>query len=158
MERSVIVYGGHITLINSVISSIPIYQLSFFKVPSKILKVIISIQRNFLWHGSCEKGGLMLQSWDSICNSKGEGGSGIKDVVLFNKALMSKWIWRCLSEEESVWKNPIQHIYGDVGRRLGAGLGYRNKAKESLRWRDILFLNERMSENLGVSSWLTWRL
>lgn len=39
-----------------------------------------------------------------------------------------------------------------------AGLEYGNKSKESLWWRDLLYLIECMSENLGVSGWLTWRL
>lgn len=35
--------GGRIVLINSVLSNLPIYFLSFFKAPNKVLKLINSI-------------------------------------------------------------------------------------------------------------------
>ncbi|XP_058760611.1 uncharacterized protein LOC131633951 [Vicia villosa] len=43
--------GGRVTLLNSVLSSIPIYTMSFFKAPVKIIKEIITIQSRFLWCG-----------------------------------------------------------------------------------------------------------
>lgn len=41
--------GGRITLLNSVLSSLPIYYLSFFLIPSKTVSEIECLQRNFLW-------------------------------------------------------------------------------------------------------------
>lgn len=38
-----------VTLLNSTLNSVPIYMISFFKAPKVVLKVIISIQANFLW-------------------------------------------------------------------------------------------------------------
>jgi len=43
--------GGRITLINSVLAALPIYLLSFFKIPKKVVHKIVSIQRKFLWGG-----------------------------------------------------------------------------------------------------------
>lgn len=43
--------AGRVVLINSVLNAIPIYTLSFYKAPKKILKEIISIQSKFLWSG-----------------------------------------------------------------------------------------------------------
>ncbi|GAU33382.1 hypothetical protein TSUD_365080 [Trifolium subterraneum] len=45
-------FGGRVVLINSVLSSIPIFYLSFLKLPSKVRKTIVRIQRNFLWGGA----------------------------------------------------------------------------------------------------------
>ncbi|CAI8608686.1 unnamed protein product [Vicia faba] len=47
-----------IMLINSVLNSIPIYYLSFFKIPKIVLKKLIRIQREFLWSGGLEKKGI----------------------------------------------------------------------------------------------------
>lgn len=47
--------GDIVTLINSVITNLPIYYLSFFKIPNKVKDEIIKIQRNFLWHNAEEK-------------------------------------------------------------------------------------------------------
>lgn len=41
--------GGRITLVQAVLSAVPIYCLSFFRLPKKILREIVSIQRKFLW-------------------------------------------------------------------------------------------------------------
>jgi exonuclease III len=43
--------GGRVTLINSVLSSLPLYFFSFFKAPVCVLKELVSIQRRFLWGG-----------------------------------------------------------------------------------------------------------
>ena len=39
---------GRIYLIKSVLSSIPLFHLSLFRLPSIVLKKIVSLQRNFL--------------------------------------------------------------------------------------------------------------
>lgn len=39
---------GRVCLINSILSSLPLFFLSFFKVPMSVGKAIIDIQRNFL--------------------------------------------------------------------------------------------------------------
>lgn len=46
--------GGRVTLINSVLSSLPLYYFAFFKAPKKILNELIKIQRMFLWGGCSE--------------------------------------------------------------------------------------------------------
>ncbi|XP_058757397.1 uncharacterized protein LOC131630651 [Vicia villosa] len=43
--------AGRVVLINAVINAIPIYYLSFFKAPSKVINEIRAIQSNFLWSG-----------------------------------------------------------------------------------------------------------
>jgi hypothetical protein len=43
--------GGRIVLLNSVLNSVPIFYLSFLKMPVKVIKKVEAIQRNFLWGG-----------------------------------------------------------------------------------------------------------
>ena len=43
--------GGRITLINSTLANIPIYQLSFFRMPKLVAKRLEKLQRDFLWGG-----------------------------------------------------------------------------------------------------------
>jgi hypothetical protein len=47
-------YGGRITLINSVLASLPLYFFSFFKAPRCILDQLVRMQHNFLWGGGVE--------------------------------------------------------------------------------------------------------
>jgi len=44
-----------VTLINVVLTSIPIYFFSFFRVPTKIVDKLESIQHKFLWDGGTEQ-------------------------------------------------------------------------------------------------------
>jgi len=41
--------GGRIVLLNSVLNSIPIYYLSYMKMPSTVWKKIVRIQRRGVW-------------------------------------------------------------------------------------------------------------
>jgi hypothetical protein len=50
-ESKLLSYGGRITLLNSVISSIPLYWSSFFKIPSKIILTIDKLRKKILWYG-----------------------------------------------------------------------------------------------------------
>lgn len=43
--------GGRIVLLNSVLNSISIFYLSFLKIPAKVWRRIVRIQREFLWGG-----------------------------------------------------------------------------------------------------------
>ncbi|KAH1261405.1 putative ribonuclease H protein [Glycine max] len=75
--------GGRITLINSVLTALPIYLLSFFKVPKKVVNKLVSIQRNFLWGGGSEAAKIAWVNWDTICLPKNKGG-----LAKFNEALL----------------------------------------------------------------------
>lgn len=41
--------GGRITLVRTILSSLSIFQLSFFKTPSSVYKEIKKVHNNFLW-------------------------------------------------------------------------------------------------------------
>lgn len=44
--------GGRITLINSVLDSIPTYFLSLFPIPEKVQRRLDQLRRDFLWEGN----------------------------------------------------------------------------------------------------------
>ena len=64
--------GGRLVLLNSVLSSIPIYFMSFYKFPGWVVKQIDKIRRNFLWKGAeysiTKKHSLI--AWGSVCLRK----------------------------------------------------------------------------------------
>jgi hypothetical protein len=128
--------GGRVILINSVLYAIPIFYLSFFKLPSCVRLEIIQIQRNFLWGGTSGDGSkIPWVKWLDVCRPKKEGGLGIKDLKVFNFSLIAKWRWRLLVEGGSQWKKVMSAKYGEVGG-LDLGLGVRSRA--SLWWKDLV--------------------
>lgn len=47
-------FVGRVTLIKFVLSTIPLYYLSIFKMPLVVGKIIRRIYREFLWGDGCE--------------------------------------------------------------------------------------------------------
>jgi len=84
-------FVGRVTLIKSVLNSIPIYFFSFFRVPNKVLDKLVRLQWRSLWSGGLEQKKIAWVKWDSVCLPKEKGGLGIRDLRKFNYALLGKW-------------------------------------------------------------------
>jgi len=107
-----ITFGGRLVLLNSVLSNLPVYCLSFYRAPKKVIAEIRSVQRNFLWGGSDTQKKIAWVKWETVCMPKSEGGLGVKDVEKFNISLLSKWRWRLLVEQDSLWFKVMRAKYG----------------------------------------------
>jgi hypothetical protein len=59
--------SGRVILINSVLAAIPVFYLSFMKMPTCFWKKIVAIQRNFLWGGSSNKSKIVWVKWSDLC-------------------------------------------------------------------------------------------
>ena len=73
-----LLFGGRLILIIYVMSSLPVYALSFFKAPSGIISSIESMFNIFFWEGSENHRKISWVSWNSICVRKEEGGLGVR--------------------------------------------------------------------------------
>ncbi|MCH89771.1 LINE-1 reverse transcriptase like, partial [Trifolium medium] len=83
--------GGRVVLINSVLAAIPIFYLSFLKIPTKVIKAIVSIQRKFMWGGVLgDKEKNSWVNWKDVCRPKSEERLGVKDLKWFNALLLVK--------------------------------------------------------------------
>ena len=85
-------YGGRLVLLNSVLSSLPMFMMSFFEIPKGVLKILTILNQDFFWQGSSEKHKYRLAKWDILCRPKDQGGLGILDLQLQNKCLLAKWL------------------------------------------------------------------
>jgi hypothetical protein len=114
--------GGRIVLINAILNSLPIFFLSYMKMPAKVWREVVKIQRKFFWGGLVQSRRMCWIKWPAICKPKKEGGLGIKDLRLMNCSLLAKWRWKLLTVSNEWWKNVISARYGDnvLGKvRLG---------------------------------------
>ncbi|WJZ90958.1 hypothetical protein VitviT2T_010073 [Vitis vinifera] len=91
-KRQYISKGGRITLIKSTLASMPIYQMSIFRMPKSGAKRVEKTQRDFLWGGGNLEGKVHLVKWDVVCTEKNKGGLGLRKIAILNRALLSKWI------------------------------------------------------------------
>ena len=84
--------GGCLTLLKSKLSSLPTYFLSLFTIPKSVANRLEKLQRDFLWGGMGNNFKHHLVGWDKVCVLKAKGGLGVRSLVLFNKALLGKWL------------------------------------------------------------------
>ncbi|GKV26644.1 hypothetical protein SLEP1_g35909 [Rubroshorea leprosula] len=140
--------GGRITLINSVLSSLPVFLMSVYLIPKGILYSIDKIRRSFLWGGGGEKRKIKWVSWDKVCKKKEEGGLGVRELRKFNLALLGKWWGRLAENKEGLWKRVIIGKYGERG---GHWLDWI-KEREGLGstwWRDVCCIDKMDRERVG---------
>lgn len=93
-KRTLLSLGGRITLLNSVLSTIPLYWLSIYKLPVNIRQSIDRIRKRFLWSGTNTNKKYHLVAWDQICLNKNQGGLGILNLEKMNISLLAKWWYR----------------------------------------------------------------
>lgn len=130
--------GGRITLLRSVLSSIPLYYLSLFRIVRKVPKILIGIQRSFLW----------LIKFHSL---------GFKHLDIFNLSLLRKWRWRVLVDKEAYWYSILHSRYGALNQQHEPQLW--NSKNSSQRWRDYCALDfDKSALTNWFSNGLRWKV
>ncbi|RVW71573.1 putative ribonuclease H protein [Vitis vinifera] len=89
-KRQYLSKGGRITLIKSMLVSIPLYQMSLFRMPKSVARRLEKLQRDFLWRGANGGNKAHLVKWEVVCADKEKGGLGLRKLVCLNKALLGK--------------------------------------------------------------------
>ncbi|GKE33508.1 RNA-directed DNA polymerase, eukaryota, reverse transcriptase zinc-binding domain protein [Tanacetum coccineum] len=108
--------GGRLTLLKSVLGSIPIYHMSIFKVPMKVLQTMETIRARFFNGADINSRKPSWVSWKKVMASKDTGGLGVASLFALNRALMFKWVWRFITQKNSLWARVIKAIHGDDGK------------------------------------------
>ena len=94
--------AGREILIKSVIQAIPTYTMSCFKLPKGLILELETLIRKFWWgyDGSNKK--VHWVKWERLCEDKGKGGLGFKDIEKFNDSLLAKQVWWMINNPESL--------------------------------------------------------
>jgi hypothetical protein len=144
--------GGRLTLLNAVLSDIPIFFLSFMKLPASVWKEIVRIQRKFLWGGVSDRKRINWVKWETICLPKAEGGLGVRDIRIMNISLLAKWKWRLLQNEDALWVKVLSIKYGaSVVSNQWVELVSPSRF-DSLWWKDVRSVGGEVDVN---SNWFS---
>ena len=92
-------YGDRLILINSVLTSLPMFMLSFFEIPKGVRKRMDFFRSRFFWQSDGHKRKYRLTKWNIICRPKDQGGLGVEVLELKNKSLLCKWLFKILNED-----------------------------------------------------------
>ena len=140
--------GGGLILVNSVLSSLPLYFMSFFYLSQRVVQHIEKLRRAFFWNEKNNiNGGQCLVSWDDLCSPRGSDGLGIRRLRDFNISLLFKWWWKLSSNHQSSWVKVVLHNYYRRHRPLD--LQDKLPGRVSPFWRGFLKLWTHSKWDLG---------
>ncbi|CAD6214032.1 unnamed protein product [Miscanthus lutarioriparius] len=84
--------GGKSTLIDSCLSSIPMYTMGVYQLYEGIFQCLDSIRSRFFWEGTSKKWKYHMIKWEALHRTKEFGGLGFMAVRVMNTCLLAKWI------------------------------------------------------------------
>ncbi|KAJ3691188.1 hypothetical protein LUZ61_020352 [Rhynchospora tenuis] len=147
--------GGRLTLVRSVLTAMPLHFMQAIRLPAWLLKHLEGLRRSFFWKGKSKcLGGHCLVAWSKCCLPKENGGLGIFSLDLQNQALLSKWLWKLTTQQNSLWTSTISDLFGTTNLQLLS-------AHEliSIGLRDILRNMDFFSASVTIATdqSLTWR-
>ena len=92
-------YGDRLVLINLVLTTLPMFMLSFLEIPIGVRKRLDFYRSNFFWQSNEHKKKYRLSKWNILCRPKDQCGLRIEVLELKDKCLLRKWLFKLLSEE-----------------------------------------------------------
>ncbi|XP_012836318.1 PREDICTED: uncharacterized protein LOC105956950 [Erythranthe guttata] len=104
-------FAGEVTLLKSVVSSIPIYSLACSKVPVGVINQIEQLMAFFLWSSSGDSRTHWVK-WQTICTLVEEGGLVIRSLKEVMRCLHGKLMWQAL-QGDSLWAKYAKAKYLD---------------------------------------------
>lgn len=111
------------------------YMMSFYEIPVRVRKRIDYYRARMMWQEDDKVKKYHLVAWTKVCKLKEQGGLGILDLDMMNKALLGKWIWK-LVNSSGLWQTVLKARYlqsdcvGCVKHRTG----------DSMFWSGILHI------------------
>ena len=89
-QSKMLSYGDRLVLINAVLTSLPMFMLSFIEIPKGVRKRLDFFRSRFFWQSNDTKKKYRLTKWNIVCRPKDQGGLGIEVLELKNQCLLSK--------------------------------------------------------------------
>ncbi|KAK8335227.1 hypothetical protein V6Z11_A09G040100 [Gossypium hirsutum] len=138
-------FGGKEVFIKAVLQSIPTYALSIFLAPKRVIEDIQAKLSKMWWVGKDKGRFWAMLPWKTLCKPKGMGGLGIRDVRLFNLALLGRQVWRLINNKDSLCFKVLSSKYFPDGNIFKA----KKVDKASFTWSSIATAAEALKDGFG---------
>ncbi|XP_020253929.1 uncharacterized protein LOC109830994 [Asparagus officinalis] len=133
-------YAGRLQLIKSTILGIQTYWISNYILPFKAQEKIDKLCSDFLWGHK-----IHLISWNTICQSKKNGGLGLFSAKAWNFAAATKLLWMIHLKKDWLW---IKWIHGNYLQNLNIWQ-IQSKVNDSWMWKQLLKVRNLVLERFG---------
>nr|GFB88224.1 RNA-directed DNA polymerase, eukaryota, reverse transcriptase zinc-binding domain protein [Tanacetum cinerariifolium] len=122
--------GGRLTLINSVLSSIPLYHMSIFKVPMSVLNLLELIRKNFFngVDGSNKK--MVWISWKKNLASKKKAIYGVHGAFDSFTRIHRRSHWLDILRESTSFINKGINLFAFIWKKV-------ENDEETLFWEEL---------------------
>jgi hypothetical protein len=89
--------GGRFILVKSVLEGLAVYWMTLERIPNKIIILFRRLSCNFLWNDRVDNHRFHLCKWQSLYRPRKAGGWGLKNLSIFNSALLACSFWRAVT-------------------------------------------------------------
>lgn len=96
-------YGGMLQLMKTVLLSIRNHQCRIFILPKRTTRKFENVIARFLWAGVNQNTHKAKVAWNEVRKPTSDGGLGVKNLYIWNKALVIKHIWNICGKKELLW-------------------------------------------------------
>lgn len=137
--------AGKLILLKAVLSAMPSYAMTCFKLPQSLCKQIQSVLTRFWWDAKPGLKKMCWVAWDKLTLPKSEGGLGFREIQHFNDALLAKVAWRLVKDPSSLLSRTLLNKYC----KRSDFLHCEAPSSMSHGWRGILAGREVLQLGLG---------
>ncbi|GJT98779.1 RNA-directed DNA polymerase, eukaryota, reverse transcriptase zinc-binding domain protein [Tanacetum coccineum] len=125
--------------------SIHVYWASVFLLPTTVINDINKLLKTFLWSQSDTAKGKAKVAWSSICKPNDQGGLGLKDLQIWNQALLSKHVWDIAGMKESLWVKWVHSV-----KLRGKSIWEISVDQEdSWGWKNLLSIKDQIKDRVA---------
>ena len=137
--------AGKLTMIKSVLSPIPSYSMTCFKLPVSLCKRIQAAVTRFWWDDSVGQQKMAWTSWEKMTKPKAIGGLGFRDFQAWNDAFLGKLAWRLHNNPDLLLSKVLFGKYC----HSESFMEVTQKSASSHGWRGVLIGRDLLKENMG---------
>lgn len=145
-KSKVLSQAGRLVVIKSVLQSLPVYYMATILLPVSVVKKLNALMRRFFWGAGDKTRYMAYISWDTITEPKDYGGLAVRDLGIFNEAMILKSLWKLATKTETLW---VQLVIAKYIPRSELWHSKRNY-NCSVFWRNLMGLREKM---LSLIQW-----
>jgi hypothetical protein len=99
-------------MVNSVLSSLPMFFLCSLKVYQWVIHEVDKYRRHCLWRDKdLQKKNPPLAAWDLVCRPKDQGGLGVLNLAIQNNCLLMKHFHKFYNKADIPWVTMAWEMY-----------------------------------------------